>query len=598
MNDFDEQATRRLRRLVAGLPTHPVPGLPAVRSSRPARLSRVAGAAVTVIVVVAVVGIGLFASGRLPVGNGISANNGAFHGGGISFRYPEAWTVYPATAVGSFGSVFAVLGSADLSECGGMGGLDVNCAYGRPLAPGTLRLVVGTGAMRNGSLFDLQPPDGWQLFVDGLPGVVEETGPNSADSSDLALSWTVAMPGSIDNVYTLNASLRGPGIEEIRAQLDALVASIRYDEPPSPLPTGAAGAAAAAQVAGQALDTLDRSSREYGSDWYGCFPREPGVSRPGIVTGGPGNPGSVLPEPVSLTCSTSIATTDLQLWALTLVAAWPAGRDYAAGSYQEEFFLDAQGQQVGGLVGELPADAPLLAAFPTAAPVAGPVTLELGQPAVVVDQGATVYRTPDDAGDSLSGLAVGTRLFVVSGPQAIGGIDWYLVQWPPARSYVPVLGWLPAKVDGRPQAQAVEPGCPAAPTLPELVAMAWGERMLCYGGASITLSGVIAGEDVSAFEIQGEPAWLAQDSRLRLYDERGPAGVGGSMPIHLDPASAPSLPTGVLLEVTGHVDDPAAAGCTRAFVGQDADSLVPEGPPMQALRCRENFVVTAFRAMP
>lgn len=598
MNDFDQQATRRLRRLVAGLPTHPVPGLPAVRSSRPARLSRVAGAAVTVIVVVAVVSVGLFVSGRLPVGNGISADNGAFRGGGISFRYPEAWTVYPATAVGSFGSVFAVLASADLSECGGLGGLDVNCAYGRPLAPGTLRVVVGTGAMRNGSLFDLEPPDGWRLFVDGLPGVVMETGPNSADASDLTLSWTVARPGLIDNVYTLNASLRGPGIEEIRAQLDALVASIRYDEPPSPLPTGAAGAAAAAQVAGRALDELDRSSREYWSDWYGCFPHQPGGSRPGIVTGGPGSPGSVLPEPVSLTCSTSIAATELQLWELTLEATWPAEPDAPAGSYQERIFLNAAGEQVGGLAGELPSGSPLSAAFPTAAPVAGPVTLELGRPAVVVDPGATVYRTPDQAGDSLSGLAVGTRLFIVSGPQKIGGIDWYLVQWPPARSYVPVLGWLPAKVDGRPQARTVEPGCPAAPTLPELVAMAWGERVLCYGGASITLSGVIAGEGVSPFEVEGEPGWLAQDPRLRLYDERGPAGVGGSMPIHLDPASAPSLPTGVPLEVTGHVDDPAAAACTRAFVGQDAESLVPEEPPVQALRCRESFVVTAFRATP
>ena len=128
--------------------------------------------------------------------------------------------------------------------------------------------------------------------------------------------------------------------------------------------------------------------------------------------------------------------------------------------------------------------------------------------------------------------------------------------------------------------------------------MAWGERLLCYGDASVTLPRVIVGEEDPAFEVEGQPGWLAQDSRLRLYDERGPEGVGGSMPIHIDPASAPSLPNGVLLEVTGHFDDPAAAACTRTFVGQDADSLIREEPPVQRLRCRENFVVTAFRASP
>ena len=199
MNDFDEQATRRLRRLVAGLPTHPVPGLPAVRSSRLAGLPRVVGAAVAVAVVVAAVGIGLFVSGRLPVGNGISADDGAFHGGGISFRYPREWTAHAATAVGSFGSVFAVLGSADLRECAGLGGIDVNCAYAGPLAPGTLRLVVGTGGRPNFSMLDRKPPTGWGLFVDGLPAVVQSSGPNSIDGSDVSLTWAISRPGSVDN---------------------------------------------------------------------------------------------------------------------------------------------------------------------------------------------------------------------------------------------------------------------------------------------------------------------------------------------------------------------------------------------------------------
>lgn len=550
------------------------------------------------VLVVAVVGIGLFVTGRLPLGNGITANDGEFHGGGISFHYPKDWRAYPASAIGSFFSLFAFMGTEDLSACGGLGGLDVNCAYARPLAPGTLRLVVGSGGRPGFSLLDLKPSTGWQLFVAGLPAVVESSGPNSADASDLTLTWTIARPGSVDNFYSLTAALRGPGLNAMRSQLDALVASIRYDMPPVPLPTGAAGVAAGAQAAARALDELDRSSREYWSDWYGCFPRQPGGSRTATVTGGPGNPGSPLAQPLSVTCSTSLVVTDLQLWELTLDATWPAGPSYPSGSYRERLFLTADGAQVGNEGGELPADAPLSASLPTAAPVSGPVNLEPGQPAVVVDPGATTYLTPDRAGDSLSSMAVGTRLFVISGPRTIGGTDWYLVQWPPTRSYVPVLGWLPAKVEGRPQAESVTPDCPASPTLPQLLAMAWGERLLCLGATPITLAGVIVGEHAPDLEVSGQPAWLAQDSAVRLYDDRGPTGVGGWMQIHVDPASGLSLPRGTLLEITGHFDDPAAASCSRAFVGQEASSLVPEEGSVQVLRCRENFVVTGFNVRP
>jgi hypothetical protein len=595
VNEFDEQTSRRLRRMVAGLPTHPIPEIPAVRSPRLGRLRHPAGAAVAVIVIVAALGVGLFVGARLPMGNGINANNGEFHGGGISFRYPEAWTVYPATAVGSFGLVFAVIGTADLHECRGpLGNVDVNCAYAHHLEPGTVRLVVGTGGGLLGTprFVDRKPPGGWQLFVDGLPALVEESGPNAADASDLSVHWTIATG------YTLSASLRGTGIEEMREELDALVMSIRFDDAPPPLPTAEAGAIAAAEAAATAIDTIDSSSREYGSDFYGCFPREPGASQTVVVTGGPGNPGSRLPGPVILTCSTEIAANELREWELTLKAIWPAGPGYPAGTYEQQLALHADGWFGVDVGTEIPAGSPLSATFPTAAPVAGPVSLELGRPAVVVDPGAATYLTPDPAGDSLSGMAVGTRIFVVTGPETIDGIDWYLVQWPPTRSYVPVLGWLPAKVDGRPQAETVEPDCPASPTLPELVAMAWGERLLCYGNDPITLSDVIVGDDEPAFEVRGEPRWLAEDSAVRLYDEDGPSGLGGSMPIHLDPASGLSLPTDTLLEVTGHFNDRAADGCTRAFVDEHASGLVPEDPNVQVLRCRENFVVTGFRAMP
>ena len=53
-----------------------------------------------------------------------------------------------------------------------------------------------------------------------------------------------------------------------------------------------------------------------------------------------------------------------------------------------------------------------------------------------------------------------------------------------------------------------------------------------------------------------------------------------------------------LLAIIGHFDDPAAASCSRAFVGEEASSLVPEEGSVQVLRCRENFVVTGFNVRP
>ncbi len=592
--DLGPDATRRLRRMVAALPSHSTPELTMARGRRRLGwLPRLAGGLAALLVVTTVVGVGLLVTGRLPLPGAVSARDGSFHGGGLSFQYPKEWKVYPSSMVGTMGSVFAVMGTSDVGGCNGILGIDPNCGFATPLGPGTLRVVVGTGAMPGFSILDHEPPGGWQLFVDGLPAYVEETGPNSADASDLSLSWTIARPGSLDNFYTLEAALRGPGVEEMRAQLNALVASIRFDEQPVPLPTGAEGEAAAAQAVRTGLDSIDRSVREYWSDWYACFPREPNTSRDGVVHTGPGNVGGQLAEPLAVTCTTTVTPTSMQLWEVTLEASWPAGGGYPAGSSTERLYITADGENAGDWVSDAGSDSPLAVWPPTPAPVAGPVQLQVGGLARMIDPTGYLYGTPDfTKGDTLSGVRASQRMYVLAGPQTMNGTDWYLVQWPPARSYVPVLGWLPVKVDGRPQAESVQPSCPASATLADLVAMAWGERLLCFGNQPLTLSGVVAGEHPADLEVTGAPTWLAVDSALRLYDADGPSGLGGSMPIHVDPSSGVSVPTGSLLDVTGHFDDPAAGSCTRAFVDPQSMGLVVEDPSAQVLRCRENFVVT------
>ena len=40
------------------------------------------------------------------------------------------------------------------------------------------------------------------------------------------------MPGSLERASTIEARYRGPGIERMRSQLDALIESIRFGPPP------------------------------------------------------------------------------------------------------------------------------------------------------------------------------------------------------------------------------------------------------------------------------------------------------------------------------------------------------------------------------
>ncbi len=601
MIDPDERLTGRMERLLAAMPADSAPAVTPLRRGRLRPMFRGAAAMAAIVLVVAVVGIGLLTTGRIPIGGpsgpAVTAEEGKFRGVGIDFDYPREWHVYRTSSVGSFFSTFAVMGNQSLDGCRTflIGPLDVNCAYRMSLAPGTVRLVVGAGGMPGYSILDHEPAGGFTIHVDGLPAIVTESGPNSADASDVTLLWTFAHPGSVDNIYTLRASLRGPGIEEMRAQLDELIASMHYSTPPQRLPTGVAAVPLLERATARAVNFMDRDARDIqNSDVYACLPRQPNSSRTTVITSGPNGP---LTSPLSVTCSTRVQATELQLWRLTLEIAWDSGPGFKAGSLVTTVWVSPDGTP-GATETTLASDFPNSQLPASPSPVTGRVNLTLNQPAVVVDPGATTYFSPDLGGHALNSLSVGARLFVVWGPQTVGGTDWYLVQWPPMRSYVPALGWLPSKVNGRPQAQTVAPDCPSAPTQTQLVAMAWGERLLCYGNNELTLSPVIVGrDDHPQLHIDGTPAWLADDSSLRLYDQDGPLGVGGSIPVYLDPASSLSLPIGERLQVIGHFDDPAAAGCHRSFTGTEASNLVAEPPEVQVLRCRENFVISAFRIL-
>jgi hypothetical protein len=120
-------------------------------------------------------------------------------------------------------------------------GTRIDCQDRFHLSPDSLVVQVLSG----GSLgFDILPtPAGaTALTVDHLPAYMQELAPDDpAVGADTSLVWTLSNPGAEGNFYMISALVRGPDLGPIKAQLRALIASLRHDPPvaPSPQPSGA-----------------------------------------------------------------------------------------------------------------------------------------------------------------------------------------------------------------------------------------------------------------------------------------------------------------------------------------------------------------------
>jgi hypothetical protein len=527
------------------------------------------------------------------IGSRLLLDTGRFRGGGLSFEVPTGWKVRDASIPFSGGSVIAIVGTLPVDPSCGTAHVEINCFYQQRLELGTISVVVGTAAYRGSTIFAVAEEAGGLITIAGSPGFmqVRPAPPENFYVADEYREWSFAMPGSVSNVYTIEANLRGPGLDRMRADLEALVASIQLDEPVLALPTGAAGEAAAAAAVTSALDELDRSSRDYGSDFYGCFPREPGRTRPAVLESGPGGP---LPGPVPVTCATRLEAAAGTFWELTLTVEWQARDGHGAGSWAERYWLTADGQIAGSQQLTPEARLPETQPWPTPAPLSSPLVIGPMTSVEVVfsDQGFSVYFDPS-AADSLSFIRPGERVVVVSGPVAEGGREWYRVEWSPSREHPALFGWAYFEDAGRSLVRIVQPVCPASPHVGALVGLLPAERLDCYGGEELVIGPGRIRSETPDLEVEGEPAWLAEFSPLRLY---GPEDWReGSIEIHATPELAAAIPLDEWIEVELHLDDQAARGCSRRFVGDHADSLSPETSQEQELRCREALVVTAVR---
>lgn len=502
------------------------------------------------------------------------------------------------------------------------------CVIDKEMVPGEIRFVVSHGYPQRlgiGPIEAFDPTDwfgpdgggrftnfyvpteedGWTQVISGMPAkLVVDTG-SGAVGSDEVRTWAVFPPGRFAGLWFVRASLRGPDLDALRTQVDTIAQSLRFEQT---LP--ALDEARRDEALARAIDDLDRETRTWrGSDLFGCFPRTPG-ERPGLLEDrlfdyGPDGP---LAEPVPVICTTSVESTPLKLWRMTLIVSWDAGDGYAAGEWGSESFFDANGTGMAGghlftgegvvspgSVGELPP------------PLSGPLVIPVGAVVQVLPPGIDFEMGPVKAldehpnatiGDRSSGAGYampGRRLYVVEGPLAHVGTDWYRVELNHGSFYPSVLAWLPAFEGNRPLLSVVEPRCPSgAVAVLDLLDMIPAERMLCFGKAEITLDpSILARVDLPGGSegIEATPEWLAGDTPWRLFGRSGPDGVDPGLAVAIDPSLGDNVPTGAWLTVRGHFNDAASSTCHRTL---------PEGwgtietPEIQVLRCRELFVITGF----
>jgi hypothetical protein len=175
------------------------------------------------------------------------------------------------------------------------------------------------------------------VTIDGLPGYVQDGEPVAATGATATRTWSVPMPGSIDNDYAITANVRAPNEGALLDLVDGIVKGIRYDPAVPPLPVGkAAVTEAAASYLEAALIGSDPS--------WACFP--PDGSRTMLVSSLPNGP--PLERPRAVTCTTTIVATPMQVWAMTLEMRLAEHDANGGWGTRMTVFVGPDGQGVGG----------------------------------------------------------------------------------------------------------------------------------------------------------------------------------------------------------------------------------------------------------
>jgi hypothetical protein len=272
---------------------------------------------------------------------------------GLKFDYPASWLSSDCGAMDRAMTYLGCLGTGSASATCPQPG---QCQVGLRVSLGQVEIEFTEpgGPPRRPDPIDpakldqLEPGDEFAT-VGGLPAIFHG---EQVKGSTVFLGWSLSIPGDLVNRLGIDAMIVAPGVDEMRAEVNAVVASIRYDPPPPVLdPADGPGMLAV----GLALARADEP-------YLSCFPDKPGASAIRDVTEVPGY--GPLEKPLSVVCTSKIEAVPAGFWKLTLTESWTAASDRSAGSLSRIVWLTADGRLTATDLGPLPSNMPYLPPAP------------------------------------------------------------------------------------------------------------------------------------------------------------------------------------------------------------------------------------------
>jgi hypothetical protein len=206
---------------------------------RPRTLASVRSAFVAIVAAVFLIAGGLIALPRLTSFGGFGGSAVlTYHADGLQFDYPASWRLTPSTK--SFGlttRIVAFVGTGEGAAPCDPPSIDGSrlCSIFTPsLAPDQIVLEIAVDDTTPWQPTEwLNPPDtAWNIVVGGLPAttgrsvvVAHKVG------ADVVTCWVLTSAQDENRHYVLTAAMRGPNIAPLKAQMDALLASVTFDPP-------------------------------------------------------------------------------------------------------------------------------------------------------------------------------------------------------------------------------------------------------------------------------------------------------------------------------------------------------------------------------
>lgn len=253
-----------------------------------------------------------------------------YHRGDLSFDAPATWGYEPDLGDRNGATLWSG------KKWAGCAPLAVQCGPW-PLDPGQVLVEVSKSQVGSPPyVIDPTDPAGLgagekYVTVGGLPAIFKAGGQPDSDSG-ASLDWRLSVPGDATTQFSIHAEYKNPGADQLRAQVEALVASIRYDQPAAVLDP-----ADGPSVTVTGLDQLRATDPS-----YSCFPNVPGATATASVT-------SLsfvqLTKPLPVTCGIAVEPVAIGLWRVTLTESWTAASDRSAGSLTTTVWLNPDGTQ-------------------------------------------------------------------------------------------------------------------------------------------------------------------------------------------------------------------------------------------------------------